>query len=77
MQTYCSPNGIFDRNLQGVLPSDFWSNVCQVSRYLWTLTHHAGSLRCQRRRVSTAREESNVSIITLSVLANGSDVYVK
>lgn len=77
MQTYCSPNGIFDRNLQGVLPADFWSNVRRISFYLRTLTHHACSLRCQRRRVSTAREESNVSFITLSVLANEIDICVK
>ncbi|CAE6401793.1 unnamed protein product [Rhizoctonia solani] len=27
MKTFCSPNGIFDRNLQGENPQDFWSNV--------------------------------------------------
>ncbi|GAB1526586.1 hypothetical protein RhiTH_009754 [Rhizoctonia solani] len=27
MKTFCSPNGIFDANLQGKLPQDFWSNV--------------------------------------------------
>ncbi|CAE6450915.1 unnamed protein product [Rhizoctonia solani] len=27
MKTFCSPNGIFDKNLQGELPQDFWSNV--------------------------------------------------